>query len=236
MEILYCSDYWEMSQLCYDSIIADLRKNDEQLMCTATGNSPKGVYEKLARTYQEEPDLFEKLKLIKLDEWGGIPASDLNSCETFIKKNVLHPLKIPDSRYISFESMPESPIKECERIQNCIQKAGPIDICILGLGTNGHIGFNEPADKLSPSCHVAQLSQESLQHPMVKTMKNLPKYGLTLGMADILQSKKVILLLTGQHKGTVISRLLSRQISTRLPASFLWLHKNVECYVDLSAI
>lgn len=236
MKIQYCSDYEKMTQSCNDSLIADLKEKKRQFICAATGNSPKGVYEKLAITYKDEPGLFEKLKVIKLDEWGGIPASDPNSCETFIQERILRPLNISSNRYISFESNPASPEKECERIQKEIQKNGAIDICILGLGKNGHIGFNEPANELTPFCHVARLSDESLQHQMVNSMKNRPAYGLTLGMADILQSKKIILLLTGSNKKKVIDKLLTKQITPQLPASFLWLHQNVVCYVDSNAI
>ncbi|APQ17702.1 galactosamine-6-phosphate isomerase [Maribacter hydrothermalis] len=236
MKIKYCSDYEEMSQLCSDSILTDLKKNNKQLICVATGNSPNGVYENLANAHKSEPSLFEKLKVIKLDEWGGISASDENSCETFIQKKILGPLQILSDRYISFESKPASPEEECVRIQNEIKRHGPIDTCILGLGKNGHIGFNEPGKALAPYCHVAKLSKESLRHEMTATMQKKPSYGLTLGMANILQSKKIVLLITGANKNSVIENLLTKTINPDLPASFLWLHQNVTCYIDSNAI
>lgn len=225
-----------MSHLSCDSIISDLKENPKRLICAATGNSPLGLYKNFASIYKDEPEIFKELAIVKLDEWGGINSEELNSCETFILQKILGPLNISEDRYISFKSNPVSPEKECDRVQGQIQKKGTIDICILGLGQNGHIGFNEPAKVLTPNCHVAQLSQESLQHQMVNTMKNGPTYGLTLGMGDILQSKKIILLLTGSDKKSVIDKLLTKKITTYLPASFLWLHGNVECYIDLNAI
>ncbi|WP_373517838.1 6-phosphogluconolactonase, partial [Pricia sp.] len=158
MKIQYCADYGEMSRLCGDAILSGLRENPKQLMCTATGNSPKGMYRHLADAYLKEPKVFERLRILKLDEWGGIPSSDPNSCETFVQQKILEPLHISPDRYISFQSDPASPRKECERIQREIDRNGPIDICILGLGKNGHIGFNEPAKTLTPFCHVAKLS------------------------------------------------------------------------------
>ncbi|NNE76048.1 MAG: galactosamine-6-phosphate isomerase, partial [Pricia sp.] len=152
------------------------------------------------------------------------------------QQNIAIPLDISAHRYISFASNPLFPEKECERIQKELLQEGPVDICILGLGRNGHIGFNEPSEYLHPHCHVAKLSQESLQHQMADTMEIKPSYGLTLGMADILQSKKIVLLLTGSNKGKVISQFLSKQITTQLPASFLWLHPNVTCYIDATAL
>lgn len=236
MKIKHCSDYRDMSRLCADSLISDIRIDSEQLICTATGNSPQGVYENLADHHRAEPKEFDRLRIVKLDEWGGIPAEDPGSCERFIQEKLLRPLDIEANRYIGFNSNPESAEAECERVQEVLQQYGPIDVCILGLGKNGHIGFNEPAEILKPYCHVAQLSTESLQHQMVATMKNKPGYGLTLGMANILQSKKIMLLVTGSGKKGIISKLLSRAITTTLPASFLWLHPNVECYIDASAL
>lgn len=236
MKIQYCADYGEMSRLCGDSIVSGLQENPGQLMCTATGNSPIGVYQHLADAYLREPKKFGNLRILKLDEWGGIPSADPNSCETFIKEKILRPLQISSDRYISFQGNPTSPEKECERIQREIGRNGPIATCILGLGKNGHIGFNEPAKTLTPFCHVAKLSEKSLQHSMAKTMKPKPAYGMTLGMANILRSKKILLLLAGPDKQNIISQLLVNQITTQLPASFLWLHPNVECYIDSKAL
>ncbi len=236
MRIHYCSGYEEMSRLAYETIVSGLQKNPDQLMCAATGNSPIGVYEKLERAYEDDPDLFVRLRIIKLDEWGGTSPKELSSCETFIHQKILSPLHISKDRYISFKSNPVSPEKECGRMRDQMLKKGPIDLCVLGLGKNGHIGFNEPADALTPHCHIARLSKESLQHQMTKTMGDKPTYGLTLGMADILRSKKIILLVTGSNKKNVIEKLLSKRIDTYLPASFLWLHNDVDCYMDMQAM
>jgi len=236
MKIQYCGDYNEMSQLSCDSIVSDLRKQPRRLICMSTGNSPTGTYERLTKVFNDHPAYFNELIITKLDEWGGIDSNEPSSCETYIQEKILQPLAIPQNRYISFKSNPVSPKKECERIQIEIQKKGPIDICILGLGQNGHIGFNEPASALTPYCHVAELTADSLNHQMINALNKKPTYGLTLGMADILQSKKIILLLTGAKKKAVIQKLLSKQIITNLPASFLWLHNQVECYIDANSV
>ena len=236
MKIQYCSDYNAMSQLSCDSIVSDLRKRPRQLICMSTGNSPAGTYKRLANVFNTYPAFFNELIIIKLDEWGGIDSNEPSSCESYIQEKILQPLAIPQSRYISFKCNPVSSQKECDRIQIEIQKKGPIVICILGLGQNGHIGFNEPAIALTPNCHVAELTADSLNHQMINALNKKPTYGLTLGMADILQSKKIILLLTGAKKKEVIQKLLSKQITTNLPASFLWLHNQVECYIDANSV
>jgi len=236
MKITYCNNYDHMSQLAHDSIMSDLKAKPKQLLCLATGNSPTGVYEKLSEFYKIQPEYFEDLSILKLDEWGGINPNDPSSCETYIQHKILDPFNIPNERYISFKSNPNAPEKECERIQKEIDKKGPIDLCVLGIGVNGHIGFNEPAEFLSANCHVAQLQHTSMQHQMVNDIKVKPSYGLTLGMADILHSKKIMLLITGANKENITEQLLTKKITTHLPASLLWLHSNVECYIDSKSI
>lgn len=236
MKIQHCTGYEEMSQKAGNSVLLELNNKPNLLLCTATGNSPIGLYKNLAEAYSDSPQMFRGLRIIKLDEWGGIPLNESNSCETFIQQKILDPLKISSDRYISFESDPIRPEEECTRIHKEILDKGPIDVCILGLGKNGHIGFNEPAPTLEPYPHIAELSKESLQHNMTRSMNHRPTYGLTLGMANILQSKKVILLLTGSGKEEVIEALMTKKVTPQLPASFLWLHPLVECYVDVRCL
>jgi len=236
MNIKYCSDYNEMSQLSCDFITSVLKENPKQVIAAATGHSTTGTYEKLVKVFKKEPGLFDEFTLTKLDEWVGVKPLSQGSCESYLQEKIVHPLAIPQSRYISFKSSAVSPQKECQRIQIEIQKKGPIDLCILGLGQNGHIGFNEPSDSLIPHCHVAKLSTDSLNHQMIKGLDFKPTYGMTLGMADILQSKKIILLVTGSKKKKVIKKLLSKEITTKLPASFLWLHQQVACYIDSNSV
>ncbi|WP_273566805.1 galactosamine-6-phosphate isomerase [Maribacter halichondriae] len=236
MQLHYCSDYEAMSQKAAEFLTSELHERSDRLICTATGNSPLGLYEHLVSFKEALPDYSKSLRFIKLDEWGGIPMTDPNSCEVFVRDKILMPLEIPKERYLGFTSDCEEPEVECRRIQSELEQKGPIDICILGLGKNGHIGFNEPADFLLPHCHVAQLSEPSKKHQMVDRLSTKPDYGLTLGMADILSSKKIILLITGKGKKEVVNRLMTQEVSSQLPASFLWLHPHVHCYVDNSSM
>ncbi|MGB5553236.1 MAG: galactosamine-6-phosphate isomerase [Flavobacteriaceae bacterium] len=236
MNIRYCSDFDEMSQMASKSIVAELDEKRDSWLGVATGNSPKKVYALLVDAYHKTPKLFQKVGVVKLDEWGGIPMDAPNSCETFIQERILKPLEIPPKRYIAFKSNPDDPQLECERIQKNIDAIGTLEVCILGLGKNGHLAFNEPAENLKPQCHVAELSQASQAHEMVDSLLNKPTYGLTVGMADILNAKKIILLITGEGKENVVKALLIQNSNPLLPASFLWQHNNVECFVDLKTV
>lgn len=236
MKISYYADYQQLSAKAKELILAALAEKPASLLCPATGNSPIGTYQLLASAYKAQKSLFEQLRILKLDEWGGVPMEDAQTCESALQQYIIKPLHITSDRYFTFQSNPDNPTVECARIQVIMQREGPIDVCVLGLGRNGHLAFNEPADALQPSCHVAQLSAESMQHTMAKNMRTPPTYGMTIGMADILNSRKIILLVTGNHKKPIIEKLLQKKISTQLPASLLWLHSNVECLIEESSL
>ncbi|MFN8257604.1 MAG: 6-phosphogluconolactonase [Bacteroidales bacterium] len=219
----------DLAECASEIIINEIRHKPDLLLCTATGSSPTEIYRNLSeKKYRFATD---KLRILKLDEWGGIDMENPESCESYLQKNVIQPLQILPQRFISFHSNAESPDHEIERIKSELLKNGPIDVCILGLGLNGHIAFNEPAECLLPECHLVALSSESMNHPMAKKMNQKPGYGLTIGMADILKSKKIIMVISGKNKEAVKEKLFKKEISTWLPASFLWLHGNTECLV-----
>jgi galactosamine-6-phosphate isomerase len=232
MNITYCSDYREMSRVAASLVLDEIASTPDLLLCVATGSSPEGLYSDLAEEGGRSPAMFSRLRVLKLDEWGGIPENDPASCEQFLRIRLMEPLNIPADRYISFSSDPKNPEEECARIRSLVMSEGPIGLSILGLGKNGHLGLNEPAPRLELFAHVASLTRESLRHAMIGSVKHKPAYGLTLGMGEILSSRKIIMLVTGQGKKEVAGKLLEEKVSTGLPASFLWLHPNVECLID----
>jgi galactosamine-6-phosphate isomerase len=232
MQLSPCENYREMSTLAADLVQQDLELKPNLLFCAATGNSPAGLYEEMGRRSHSNPGLFRRIRILKLDEWGGIPENHPVSCEYFIRNKLLEPLAVPEDRFLTFRSDPEDPQEECSILRNKLGEEGPIDLCILGLGRNGHLGLNEPSDALEPFCHVAGLREESLQHEMIASLEAKPTYGITLGMEEILGSAKIVLLVTGEGKKEVYSRLVEGKITTGLPASFLWTHGAVSCFVD----
>jgi galactosamine-6-phosphate isomerase len=232
MKITYYPNLTELSAYAAGLITDQIKTKPDLLLCAASGGSTLGIYRNLAELYKNNPGEFKKIRVVKLDEWGGIPMQNDQSCETFLQKNLVQPLAIPASCYISFNSNPPDKQAECDRISNYLESSGPIDTCILGLGLNGHIAFNEPGEHLIADCHITNLSNDSMRHPMALQMGVVPAYGLTIGMKDILQSTKIILVITGKGKAEVFKNLLAGKISTHLPASFLWLHPDTECLVD----
>lgn len=236
MNIEVYETYEAISIRAKDIIVSNLQEHKGLTLCAATGGSPTKLYELLRKEYLLRQELFTEFNVIKLDEWGGIPMEQKGTCEEYLRRNLINPLNISDERYISFQSNPKDPINECVRIQNKIDKIGAIDVCILGIGTNGHIALNEPQDFLNPYCHVTELSNTTLMHPMISEEKDKPTYGMTLGMAEILKSKQIVLLISGINKKNITEKFLSKKITTKLPASFLWLHPNVFCLITKDAV
>ncbi len=144
--------------------------------------------------------------------------------------------KNQDDRYISFEVETDDPESECDRIQDKIVEFAGIDICILGIGINGHIALNEPADSLQPDCHVAKLHPVTLASGMIEKVGVPLTQGMTMGVGNIMASKMVILFITGKGKKQALDLLLEGKIRTDLPASLLWLHPNVHVIVDRKSV
>jgi len=211
-------------------ILQAIQRKPNLLLCAATGNTPTLTYQALVA--QKNHFSADQLRIFKLDEWGSVPMDHPGTCESYLQEHMIQPLNIPADRYFSFQSNPADPQQECARVQERLQQEGPIDLCVLGLGVNGHLAFNEPGTFLQPHCHIAQLTQDSLGHSMAKDMQGAKLYGLTLGMSDILAAREILLLISGPSKVEATKQLLEAKISTQLPASFLWLHSNVQVLIQ----
>ncbi len=236
MKITYFDSYADLSVHAAQLIANEVSHKPDLLFCAATGGSPTGMYAEMKQAEESHPGLYGQMRVIKMDEWGIIPLSHPDSCESYLKHHLLGPLQISDSRYVGFDTAPELQAQECQRIETYIHDQGPFDICILGLGKNGHIAFNEPADALVAEFHKATLATTTIQHDATLSQGAEPAYGLCVGMAGIMQTKKIIFLVTGKGKQDAIRAILDGGISTQLPASFLWMHPNVECLIDRNSL
>jgi galactosamine-6-phosphate isomerase len=227
-------DYEMLSRRAADWLFERLRDKPDALVCLAAGSTPKRAYELLAEHGNRELGLFARSRWIKLDEWGGLPMDDPATCEQQLRELLVTPLSLSD-RYTAFNSNPVEPAAECRRISSWLKDNGPIDCCVLGLGINGHLGFNEPAEALQVHAHVAQLSDSSLSHSMLHASPRRPTFGLTLGMADLLTSRSILLLVSGKSKRGPLQRLMTESITTSFPASLLHAHREVTVLCDVAA-
>jgi galactosamine-6-phosphate isomerase len=232
MRIVDCEEYASLSARAGAIVVGEVAAKRDLSLCAATGRSPAGLYAELVRAGQANPGLFDQLTVVQLDEWGGVPPTDPGSCGYYLRTRLLEPLGVPAGRYLGFAGTAPDPTGECERVRAELERRGPIDMCVLGVGVNGHVGFNEPGPSLIPHCHVAQLSESTRSHAVVRALGTAPRFGFTLGLQEILRSRRIVLLVAGEGKREVAVRLLSGRVSTTLPASFLWLHGNVDCLLD----
>jgi galactosamine-6-phosphate isomerase len=232
---IVCADAEEMSRRAAERVAEALRAAPSLLLCAATGSTPTRAYEILAERRRAEPRLFAALRVLKLDEWQGLGAEAEGSCEAYLRRRLLGPLGVADDRYEGFRGAAPDPAAETARVAAWLAAHGPIDLCLLGLGLNGHLGFNEPGDELPPRAHLARLAEETRRHPMLGAGGTPPSRGFTLGLAEILRSRGILLLVSGREKREVLRRLLSGGLTTRLPASFLHLHGDVTLLCDRAA-
>jgi galactosamine-6-phosphate isomerase len=226
------ADYESLSQHAAAWLAERCADRPSALLCLAAGSTPSRTYQLFAE--RARSSAANQLRFIKLDEWGGLPMSSSATCEQQLRRELIEPLGA-DPRYIAFASSPPDPAAECARIADWLAANGPIDAAILGLGLNGHLGFNEPAAALAPHAHVAELSGASLGHVMIQGSADQPRYGLTLGMADLLQAREVLLLVSGAAKRAPLARLLGGGISTDFPTSLLHLHPRVTLLCDTAS-
>jgi galactosamine-6-phosphate isomerase len=235
-QILRAASHEAMSQAAAARIEAQLRRAPGSLLILASGGTPERAYQLLAERGRAEPELCAQLRIVKLDEWGGLSMNDPATCEVALRRALIDPLGIAPDRFAGWQSMPSDIAAECNRIGQWLERHGPADLCVLGLGLNGHLGFNEPGDFMHPGPHRAELSGESKRHPMLNEARGQPGYGLTLGLRDILQSREILLLVSGARKELQLRRLLQPEITPQFPASFLWLHPDVTVCCDVWAL
>ena len=225
MNIIKVKDYQALSEKLAELMIDEIASNDRSNICLATGGSPKLAYQLFTEAILKQQLDTSHVVFTKLDEWCNLDPTHLATCEKYIQDLIVKPLGITENNYISFIPNASDFEVETKRIQQALNKR-PITLCLLGLGMNGHLGLNEPGEFLTPYAHVVALDPITKTHPMIKNDE--VDFGLSLGMADILASDKIVLLIAGANKAKIVEQFFTKKITTKLPASFLWLHQNVQ--------
>ena len=236
VRLVVSKDYGSISREAASLIHLEATARPNLLVCASGGASWAGCYEQLDLKKRRNPGLFRRLRVVQIDEWGGLRHDDAATCRVQITRQLLEPLRVTGKRFAGFQSDPAKPDRECKRMQRWLTANGPIDLCLLGLGMNGHIALNEPAAGLRPNVHVVKLTASSLKSDMLRKADRKPRYGLTLGIGDILRSRKILMLVSGEAKQAVLKRLLEPIVSPDFPASFLWLHPAVTIICDQAAL
>ncbi|MCW5941172.1 MAG: 6-phosphogluconolactonase [Fimbriimonadaceae bacterium] len=213
-----------------DLVDETLATNPEAHLVLATGSSPLGLYRELVRRGRR----WDRAWVTKLDEWLGLPPNDPATCEAYLRREAIGPLAAPEERYLAFDGLATDSIAECARVQRALCERPSVDLAILGIGRNGHLGLNEPGSSLHPGCHVAALAPTTRSHPMLDRAGSPPTHGLTLGIGDLLSARRILLIVSGDGKEEAFRSLNEGLVTTSLPASFLHLHRDVVCLSQAS--
>lgn len=235
MRINVLKDYETLSRSAADILLSTVKENPKAAIIIATGSTPTLTYQLWVRDLLAQNIPTDNLTIIKLDEWGGLPMDHPSTCETYIRTYIFDPLKLREDQFISFQSQPEVPEQECLRIAQEIQRLRSIDICALGIGKNGHLGFNEPSDTWSTVPFVATLTKESLGHDMLQGDSSKVTFGITLGLNTIRQSKHILVLANGTAKTDIVNTALRGPVTPRCPASILQELPNMTLLLDQEA-
>ena len=236
MNFHYLPNFSEMSRKGFEIVKAEIDENPNLLFCVASGGSPSGLYAEMAAHKKQNADFCSSLRVVKLDEWGGLEPGSTFTSEFDVQGKFILPLGITPERYLTIDPFTDNPQAACAQMKSQLKSAGPVDICILGIGVNGHIALNEPAEVLEPGYHVGLLADTTMNHGMIKTLIQPPTFGMTMGMGEIISSKKIILFISGSGKRDAFTQLLKEEVTTQFPASLLWLHPNVDVLVDESVV
>ena len=236
MTVNIYKDYHALSEAAANEIIELIKNKPDAVLCLASGDTPRLTCKLFAeKALQEKTDLT-RITFIGLDEWVGIPPENAGSCHYFFQHEVFEPLHLSAGQINLFDAMSTNLERECQKIDKIVFDNNGIDLMIVGIGMNGHIGFNEPGVSFDNYSHVIELDNTTVTvgQKYFKTAVNLGK-GITLGLKHLQESKKVLLIANGTKKADVIKKTVEEKITNSFPASIMQKHLNGFVMVDEEA-
>lgn len=237
MELIVVKNYKEMSKKAASIISSQVIIEPNSVLGLATGDTPLGMYTELIKKYKENEVDFSKVKTFNLDEYYGLERDNSQSYYFYMVNNFFKFINI-DSNNINIPNGTSNDIeKDCLNYERKIKEAGGIDIQVLGIGVNGHIGFNEPNVNFEAQTHLVNLNEKTIKSNarFFNSIDEVPKKAISMGIKTILQSKKIILLASGDSKAEAVYNTVKGKILPEIPSSILQLHQNVTIILDESA-
>ena len=238
MEIIKARDYEHMSRQAANILSAQVILHPDSVLGLATGSSPIGTYKQLIKWYEKGDLDFRRVRTVNLDEYVGLEATHEQSYAHFMRVNFFDHINvdrkntnIPDGTNMDEE-------EECARYNAVIRKLGGVDLQLLGIGHDGHIGFNEPADSFTKGTHKVSLTDVTIQanKRFFASEADVPRYASTMGILDIMQAERVVMVASGEDKAEIVKTAFFGPVTPRVPASILQLHKNFTLVADEAAL
>ena len=238
MRILKAKDYKEMSEMAADIIGAQVLLKPDAVLGLATGSTPIGTYEELVKRYESGRLDFRKIKTVNLDEYRGLTKDNDQSYYYFMHSHLFDHINIDKANTNVPDGMEPDAIKAGEDYENIISNFGGIDLQLLGLGNNGHIGFNEPCDEFIDKTHVVDLTQSTIEanKRFFASIDEVPKQAYTMGIGSIMRAKRVLMLVSGKGKAQIVKDAFFGSVTPKVPASVLQLHNDFILIGDAEAL
>jgi len=236
MILIKVKDYNELSEKACEIVVKEINRKPNFTIGFATGETPLGLYKELVKAYNKGIIDFSKVKTFNLDEYYSMKKKSKDSYYFYMFKNLFSNVNIKRKNISFLNGETRNSSKECLDYEKKIRK-NPIELQILGVGVNGHIGFDEPGSDFNSKTRVIELSKETIKHNS-KFFKNkkMPKRALTMGIKTIMNSKKIILLASGKEKRKAVNHLIHGKITKEWPDSILKKHKNFTLIADKAAL
>ena len=237
MRIIICENYEELSKRVAEFFVSQVMLKPDSILGLATGSTPVGLYQNLIKWNKAGRIDFSEVTSFNLDEYYPIAPDNNQSYRYFMNENLFDHINIDKSRTYVPNGLAADPDSECEKYEELIDEKGGIDLQLLGIGRNGHIGFDEPDGELNAKTHITELTESTIEanSRFFDDISKVPKKALTMGMGTILKSKKILMLISGKEKHEVLSQLLSDDVTTSNPATLLKVHPDVVVICDKAA-
>ena len=236
MEVRIFNNADEIAVACADIFTELLVSKPESVLGLATGASPVKTYNELIKRCKNGEISFSKVKTFNLDEYCDLPRDDKNSYYTFMHENLFNSVDIKEENVNILDGNAADAEKEAKEFDEKIDNAGGIDIQLLGIGTNGHIGFNEPADSFSDGTFKVKLTDSTIKSNSIYfDDDSMPRYALTMGINSIMKAKKIVLIATGESKADAIKATIDGEVTPQVPASVLKNHPDAILLIDKAA-
>lgn len=237
MQLIRAKDYDEMCQKAAERVIRMVKEIEAPRLGLATGATPTGVYQKLVTDHWQNRTSYRHAITFNLDEYAGLGPDDRTSFHYYMWENFFDHVDIPEQQIHIPDGKADNLEEECKQYERLIENKGGIDLQILGIGVNGHIGFNEPGTPFDAPTHVVKLSDSTRKanQSSFNSLEEVPEYAITMGLSTIMKSKEILLLISGKHKAPILQQLMSGEVSKDLPASILKKHPHVTIVADEDA-
>lgn len=227
----------ELNQVGAGLVTSLVQMNPRAVLGLATGGTPIGIYEEMVKTYRKGLVSFKQVTTYNLDEYVGLPEDHPESYVSYMKKHLFDHIDIPADQTNLPNGRAADLEKECAEYDQKLEGVNQVDLQILGIGHNGHIGFNEPGRELTSGTHVVELKEETREANarFFNSIDEVPKQAVTMGVGTIMKAKTLVLIVRGADKAEIAHRALTGPVTTEIPASLLQMHPNLIVLLDAEA-